>query len=219
MSNSVDAKYHKVEDEADSADLIYMRGVQASQLLRTSFIIFAIFASFLAGIGATFMLPEREVTSSAATILPIFQHYPPKLGLTCGNSTTQAIALDCIFDPLTVSWLPRGCPTDATEEFVKASGGPKWRYYYDSEGKHEIVGYEPLSEMVDVHYYSTSREHAQHCAYMMMRFFHVLKRGGRLDSMSADPYHWDHCVEIMSNIINSYEDKVNAMGIVEFLGC
>src|SRR5271163_2946339 len=52
--------------------------------------------------------PDKESTSSSASVTAAATtpHFPRK---TCGTSVATARAAHCIFDPLTVSWVPPGC--------------------------------------------------------------------------------------------------------------
>jgi hypothetical protein len=139
--------------------------------------------------------------------------------LHCGNSTAEAISRGCTFDPVTVTWLPKECPRDVVDEFLESSNAQRYRYWFDLKGEHEIIGYDNLSMTHDHFYYTTQREHAAHCAFVMLRSYHVMRRGDRVDQMSDDPHHWHHCLMYLLDMDHTQNDIINTKGRIGFQGC
>src|SRR4051812_2353235 len=100
-----------------------------------------------------------------------YQAIPEPPRLKCGNSVEEALALGCTFDPLSLAWLPSYFPRDVAHEFVEAAGnGTKWRYWMDKEGAKELRGIDELARIAPkVLYWTTVREHMNHCVYMLLR--------------------------------------------------
>lgn len=116
--------------------------------------------------------------------------------LSCGNSTAEARALGCKFDPLSFLWVPEPClDTEMSEAYQKAVN---WHGYNDAEGK-EILDLDTMSERVEPFKYFTSiREHAVHCAYVWQKQHRGYLQGGLyLDDNSASFHHTRHCSEVL----------------------
>ncbi|KAK0707795.1 hypothetical protein B0H67DRAFT_556417 [Lasiosphaeris hirsuta] len=116
--------------------------------------------------------------------------------LSCGNSTAEARALGCKFDPLSFLWVPEPCfDSETNEAYQKAVN---WHGYNDAEGK-EMLDLDTMSERVEPFKYFTSiREHAIHCAYVWQKQHRGYLRGGLyLDDNSASFHHTRHCSEVL----------------------
>jgi hypothetical protein len=79
--------------------------------------------------------------TSSATNSPLGS--PKTRLLTCGNTTTEARALGCKFDPLTVAWIPAPCMNhQVTDEFMAEY---PWEAFSDETGS-ELITREQMSE-------------------------------------------------------------------------
>lgn len=126
------------------------------------------------------ILPEKTLTKT----------------LSCGNSTTEARALGCKFDPLSFLWVPEPCfDAEITKAYQKAVN---WHGYNDSEGK-EVLDLDAMSKRVEpLHYFTSIREHVVHCAYMWQKQHRGYLKGGLyLVDNSASFHHTQHCSEVL----------------------
>jgi hypothetical protein len=128
---------------------------------------------------------------TAASILMSDPRMPKTTpGVTnCGNSTQEAIARGCIFDRLTLRWLPKSCPRDMEDEFLAHAGPWGWTYWGD-QGKSQILNQQELSYLGEEgRYWTTPEEHHAHCAFIIFRHYSIWERGGRMDSMASNVPH------------------------------
>lgn len=175
---------------------------------------------------------------STATITPITAHAFPKPPprLKCGYNATQALALNCTYDPLSMAWIPSYCPTDALDEFLAAaSADPNdgtqltttghWRYFYDAKGQNEMRGFDALSRIgPEVHYHTTMSEHRWHCAFMLMRVHKALLRAREgdlvVDATTLSERHARHCVMWLAKMSKGVDDdKLVAHGQIAYGSC
>ena len=145
----------------------------------------------------------------------------------CGDSIEEALARGCSFDPLTAAWIPPNCPRDMTTEFIEAGGASKdkkWRYWADKEGEHEFQGFEELSHNgTGARYWTTQREHLNHCLYMLLRVHRLMQRArhgdGRVDWKSESFSHFTHCATMLYNTSIAHDQKlddIRASGQIAF---
>ncbi|CCU74671.1 unnamed protein product [Blumeria hordei] len=116
--------------------------------------------------------------------------------LECGNSTTEAKALGCQYDVLLNSWVPEPClERDFVDEYLDDDS---WTAYRDEALTQPIPTIEEMSE-IEL-YYTSLRDHMNHCAMMWKRQFWVLyKEKPAIDTMSASPRHTDHCALFLAD--------------------
>ena len=140
------------------------------------------------------------VTRGSSETLPA---PPRKKWLTCGNSTEDAKALGCEFDPLTVAWIPKPCfDREVSQEFM---ADYPWRAYSDKTSS-EIIDKSQMGEYTAPKYYYTSaREHAVHCLFAMEKLHKAYQRHGNglyLDSESTKLMHTKHCLGVVKKAID-----------------
>ena len=155
---------------------------------------------------------------TASTILwPTHAHV--KDIITCGHSIETAQTSGCLYDPLTVRWLPPQCPRTGTDDFAKFNDGQPWRYWADSEGSREFKN---LALQFDASgYYTTNKEHLAHCAFMLIRVADALRTGERVDDMTADYDHSKHCAMLLLNrsMSSPTVDEIQTWGRVKLGTC
>ena len=114
---------------------------------------------------------------------------------TCGNTTAEARARDCRYDLLLNSWVPAACyDGEFEEEYLDdGSGGA----FADEALTQPLVGRAAI-EALPV-YYTSRRDHANHCAVFWRRQFDVLVRRPlrAFDTMVIGDYHADHCSQYL----------------------
>jgi hypothetical protein len=108
--------------------------------------------------------------------------------LHCGNSTTEAKALGCIYDTLGGYWIPEPCFDNETTTAYHTSG--QSIAYSEKDGTERL----PLEAMGEVLYWTTNHDHLKHCAYMWQRQHKLFMNGGlRMDPMTMSYKHTVHC--------------------------
>lgn len=180
-------------------------------------------------IAATISLSKPTCSPSIRPTRGLHYRYPrldsasiPRPRLSCGNSSAEAEARGCTYDPMVACWTHKDCPRDGTEEFLNHNGGAPWRYWYDHEGKHEIPDYDTLSRLDGRNYWTTSKEHLVHCKYMLLRGHEALGRGDRLDSLTAKVEHANHCASYLMDFVGASQAEIEGIhtrGNVGFLSC
>lgn len=140
----------------------------------------------------------------------------------CGNSSTEALALGCVFDPLSVNWIHKECSHYGIEEFMElTTPRPNMRFPFwrDKKGTTRIPDEHALSLSDEFH--TTQAWHLSHCAYILMRLHDGYLRGARIDSNTNEFIHTQHCLEMFVDLILADEEKdvINTTGNVGFMTC
>ncbi|OQD81354.1 hypothetical protein PENANT_c028G10104 [Penicillium antarcticum] len=130
---------------------------------------------------------------------------------TCGNSTAEAQALGCDYDPLAGCWLHEKCPHDFTHEFAHFNDGKPFVYYYDEAATRQMKDYNEVGRNPDF-YWTSIREHLVHCLYLLRRGHDVHMRGDRLDTMLGDLEHVDHCTDMLANWLRRPDPVAESIG-------
>lgn len=152
-------------------------------------------------VATNFLRAPEVIPVNAATATPIL----PKL--TCGNTTSEARAAGCAFDPLIFAWTNPECPRDMVEEHLEFNHGKPWNYWVDKEGIELIPhdNYKTLSHME--YYWTTNSEHLSHCSFMLLRFHKVMRRGGqRIDGLTRSFDHAHHCLMFLLEMAGGHKD-------------
>ena len=147
---------------------------------------------------------------------------PQTKRLSCGNSSTQAQALGCAWDPLTQGWLHKDCPRDGTQEFINHRPGNPWQYWYDEEQLYPIPDYDTQSKLDPPEVYWTTRaEHWAHCGWLAVRAARVKLKGGRVDSSVGNIEHAEHCAKFLMEGITASEQalQISDQITMAFLEC
>ncbi|KAE8313936.1 hypothetical protein BDV41DRAFT_576358 [Aspergillus transmontanensis] len=136
----------------------------------------------------------------------------PRTRLSCGNSTEEAEALGCTYDPLSACWLHQECPHDYVKEFTEFNNGKPFIYYYDKERTRQMKDYNEVGRNVNGFYWTSNREHLVHCLYLLRRAHDVHMRGDRLDTMLVDIEHTDHCTNMLANWLRRPDPALDELG-------
>lgn len=120
----------------------------------------------------------------------------------CGNSSTQAEELGCVFDIVGINWTPPACydsETVAELEDWAFSAAPKhgpFPYFTDSSIEHRILDKEAMSYHQG-HVWSTYEGHLTHCMYVERRLHRALRGKFGLDSRHSQYGHALHCSKLV----------------------
>ncbi|KAK4444710.1 hypothetical protein QBC34DRAFT_414530 [Podospora aff. communis PSN243] len=119
--------------------------------------------------------------------------------ITCGNSQAEARSLGCKYDPFLNHWVPQPCYDD--EWIAEYMDDESWGAYADEDLTHRLT----TKEMEDSDFYYTSlRDHINHCAKMWNKQFWALYEERRaLDSIIASPGHTEHCAQFLMDALDA----------------
>jgi hypothetical protein len=207
--------YSKLEE--DDEDLPISKARRAFSINNAALLlIVAIFASGSTFLAVKVLQKPKIIPVNAAT------SFSTLLKLSCGNSSSEAIAAGCTFDPLTFAWTNPECPRDMVDEHLAFNKGKPWDYWVDKEGTQPLPhdDYETLSHMDD--YWTTNAEHLSHCSFMLLRFHKVMGRGGeRIDTLTKSFDHAHHCLMFLLQMAEAHKDyhAIRTYGRVGFDVC
>jgi hypothetical protein len=141
---------------------------------------------------------------------------------TCGNSSSEAMALGCTFDPLSVNWIPVECSREGTDEwleFTKARPSMKFPFFKNFEGSVDIPDERALSLSADFH--TTKSWHLGHCIYLLQRLHMGYLTSARVDSDTTNIIHTKHCLKMLMEVVMKDKDRdtIDTHGEVGFLMC
>ncbi|CAN8100298.1 unnamed protein product [Discula destructiva] len=113
--------------------------------------------------------------------------------LTCGDSVASARAAGCKYDILLNNWVPAPC---FDQEFIdEYMDDGSWGGYADEAMTQKLTPHE-MSERES--YWTSLRDHVNHCAMMWRKQFWVLYEERRaFDTVIASPGHTDHCAQFL----------------------
>jgi hypothetical protein len=204
-------------------------------MARSNFLLTLIFITFSVASPATNHAPhnvyqaeiERADRNAVLGLAPTYQKHvrppPTNKRLTCGTSLAEATSSGCLFDPLTVQWLPSQCSRELADDYSKQPQSmydeQPFRYFADRNGKEEILDLSKKTD--DAGYWTTQREHLTHCAYMLLRAAKMKHTAQRVDSMTALYQHSEHCAFALLNASRSDPtwDDIQTQGWVRFGSC
>lgn len=164
--------------------------------------------------------------------------------VTCGTSTAEAQRNGCRYDTLLNHWVPAVCRdqewideyqddgswTAFAEYVVCGFAGERWRtVVYTAYLPHLLTLLCPSVNLTrplsaeDMgerdHYYTSIRDHVNHCAMLWRKQFWTLFEGRKVfDGVIVNTYHTEHCAEFLSDLMtmNRTEPTLVRVG---FSGC
>ena len=122
----------------------------------------------------------------------------------CGKSPEEAEAAGCVFDLMTVSWLPLECyDGELTTQFMEE--GP-WDFYLSNSTRPEalpeervkIPSVEAISKTTEL-MWTDRRFHVLHCIYNWKMMHRAIERGWKMESSLATYHHTEHCASTLAN--------------------
>ena len=117
---------------------------------------------------------------------------------SCGNSSSEALALGCSFDQLMWSWYPPNCPHYTDQLFRTAEPDEPWRYY-ECLGATEPVPNDQLFDSVDRlgGIWTEKREHLTHCVYILLAQAQIIRDGTVYPKILVEYEHLEHCANVL----------------------
>ncbi|EMD66836.1 hypothetical protein COCSADRAFT_354220 [Bipolaris sorokiniana ND90Pr] len=122
----------------------------------------------------------------------------------CGKSPAEAEAAGCVFDLMTVSWLPLECyDGELTTKFMEE--GP-WNFYLSNstrpealpEERVQIPSLQAISQTTEL-MWTDRRFHVYHCIYGWKMMHRAIERGWKMESSLATYHHTEHCSDTLAN--------------------
>ncbi|KAK5938527.1 hypothetical protein PMZ80_009498 [Knufia obscura] len=113
----------------------------------------------------------------------------------CGNSSTEARQLGCIFDLSLVGWVPAPCFEPALNQRFLDFG---WRFFEDQNGTIE-VSLDRIAESAGTRepFWAQHGYHVTHCELAWERMHMALQGGKRLTTHALNLEHTRHCAMMM----------------------
>jgi hypothetical protein len=134
--------------------------------------------------------------------------------LECGHSASEARAQGCEYDILLNMWVPAPCIE--TEFIHEYQDDESWGAYADEELTLKL-SLEQMSQMP--FYYTSARDHINHCAVLWKKQFWVLYEERReFDSVIASGPHTDHCAQFLMDAPEMDRNKSTKV-VPGFAGC
>ena len=143
-------------------------------------------------------------------------HGPIHQDCSCGSSYTEAISNGCIFDILSLSWLPARCRDDAlTNEFAHAGPGlhGEWELWADSNGSIPLSIEEVGMLAFQDHGYVYSRRsfHVAHCSFYWRKAFRMWAKGLTTEGRYNKEGHIEHCHAVFMSDVSKYEGMTRSL--------
>lgn len=117
--------------------------------------------------------------------------------ISCGNSSAEARAAGCHYEPMQRSWIPHACYFKEPSEEYDPFSDRKW--FFDTNLTHQITGKDlnRLREGDDLTAY-TRFFHNEHCVYCWRKLaIAIEKRLPMIDSKTANFHHSTHCAAML----------------------
>ncbi|PTB62197.1 hypothetical protein BBK36DRAFT_1144990 [Trichoderma citrinoviride] len=157
-----------------------------------------------------------QAPASVPSSVPTMTPKPPSGSeLHCGNSSTEARVMGCVFDLLTNNWMPKYCADPITDaEYREWVLDPSrqlgaWAFYHDEQGQKQVASEEALSDLVGAHIYTTTENHLAHCAFLARRM-HRLVTGDIAAVAHNTLAHTLHCTKAILKAVESNEPSLGA---------
>lgn len=180
---------------------------------------------------------SRSGSSISDTSLLGTPSSPPITILHCGNSSTDARRLGCIFQLWSYAWVPPACyDADLDADFLLLQSGKApadtndmmagwpaettgWSYFSDEVGTASI----PLETVINGEsemLHTTWLQHLWHCAFTWRKILKSLNGSGvKLTERDLSLDHTSHCSEMAVNGGVWAADTINDRLVLGFLHC
>ncbi|KAJ4391589.1 hypothetical protein N0V93_005208 [Gnomoniopsis smithogilvyi] len=134
--------------------------------------------------------------------------------VTCGNSTAEAQRKGCRYDTLLNHWVPAAC---MDQEWIdEYEDDDSWTAFADVNLTQRLA---PEDMGKREHYYTSIRDHVNHCAWLWRKQFWTLFENRKVfDGVIVNTYHTEHCAEFLSELMTMNRTQPTLVR-VGFSGC
>ncbi|KAK0644007.1 hypothetical protein B0T16DRAFT_416986 [Cercophora newfieldiana] len=149
----------------------------------------------------THLSPHHNITTGATL-------------LSCGTSITEAKSLGCKYDIFLNNWVPPPCYDE--EWITEYQDDNSWAAFADEALTQRLT---PAEMEGRDFYYTSLRDHINHCALMWNKQFWALyEERSALDTVIASPWHTEHCAQFLMDAreVNATQATKTYVG---FAGC
>lgn len=119
--------------------------------------------------------------------------------ISCGTTMKEAISRGCIFDELSMTWMPQKCTQSYNDQYMAANDSGPFLYWVDRKGE-QLLDDPSLHAGGGSTFWTSRRNHIVHCQYNLYRLADALKSGeyiGHEEGQSLSD-HMHHCVMTMA---------------------
>ncbi|KAH7321835.1 hypothetical protein BKA65DRAFT_379408, partial [Rhexocercosporidium sp. MPI-PUGE-AT-0058] len=114
----------------------------------------------------------------------------------CGATSTEAISLGCVMEPLVYGWMPPQCLFPELTNLYPIFETKVW---YTDQNHTEIVPREDLWAGKHYHIY-TDRYHTEHCLFQWRKLQYAMhSRKEWLDNKTTNWEHTTHCADLIGS--------------------
>lgn len=163
----------------------------------------------------------HKSTPAGVHVHPPEATYAPRHNITtnahmisCGETPESAEANNCTYDILLNAWVPAPCfEQDWIDEYTEDMS---WAAYTDETMTVQVE----VEEMGKLgHYYTSKRDHVNHCAMIWKKqFWQLFEARGKYDSIMVSPGHTDHCAQYLADSAD-LEANATTKVVVGYAGC
>ncbi|KAI0133903.1 hypothetical protein BJ170DRAFT_705438 [Xylariales sp. AK1849] len=160
--------------------------------------------------------PTTCSASSYSSLSSMVGHNPStstSMELHCGNTSTEARALGCVFDLLTNNWMPGYCADPLTDDEYRvwvldpARSLGSWAFFHDDKAERQVASEEALSDMVGSHIYTTTENHLARCVFLARRMHRLVT--GKIAAVAHNSLaHTMHCTSAILMAMEDIGDEV-----------
>ncbi|EJT70292.1 hypothetical protein GGTG_12465 [Gaeumannomyces tritici R3-111a-1] len=163
-------------------------------------------------------LPHGAAASSSPSSSPLHNATSGAAFVSCGASTAEAKASGCRYDMLLNHWVAPACTSREWEDEYADDG--TWYGYRDEARAHRIEGGPAALGEMD-HYYTSQRDHINHCVQMWRRQYVALFEGRNIDEITASWGHTEHCSQFLLDVTDRFKEYYEEPILVEvgWTGC
>lgn len=118
--------------------------------------------------------------------------------LGCGNTSREALSLDCVFDMSAIGWVPRECQ----DPYLRNRHDSHGFKYYEDEARIVEVSLDRLAASATEEdpremFYPTPGFHENHCVMTWERLHRAAQEGRRTLTHVLNLKHTEHCSELL----------------------
>ncbi|OCT46845.1 hypothetical protein CLCR_02101 [Cladophialophora carrionii] len=183
------------DSDAYSADYYPTPPKRYSASLKVSAVLFIVFLALLLACATAILLVLRPISISSAE--------EPAESLTCGNSPEEAQSLDCRFDVMSFTWVPKPCFDEALMTDFLASPTQPWQWFTEpnvtvtSTADARALSFQDVRTGQFAELYVTNAYHSTHCTFTWKKLHRALTETGYLDSYIGSYEHTLHCEHML----------------------